>query len=401
MSRRFGKTVSGRGVPACARRDLDELGRFAMFAQLSPSDLEAVAGISRALPFDTGQQIITEGAEADTLYLFVKGNAAVKVSSAEGQQVLIDQVGPGELVGWSAVIEPHVYVASAWTTEPSEVIGIPGDELRALAKANSRIGYQVVKGIGEVMSKRFEKAIGRYDVDELRRFKMFADIDRADLDSIAKITSIEHYETGRELTAEGAPAERMYLFVKGRAAVKVRSPEDSQVLIDEIRPGDLLGWSAAMDPYVYTASSWTTEPSEVIVVPGEDLRRLCESNKRIGYDVGKGIGEVISRRFGQAIGRHGDLLEKDLRAFQGEELVVWDNGELQLTTEAVLIGMGSEDPEVIPLEAVLDVEVQDGCVIFHAHGGDARSPRLDAPERFAALVRDEMLRTRHAHRRRS
>ena len=360
-----------------------------------------MAAISRVLTFDTGRLLITEGATADKLYLCTKGKAAVKVRSAEGQQVLIDQVGPGEMLGWSAVIEPHLYVASAWTTEPSEVVEIPGEELRGLCKTNSRVGYQVVKGIGEVMSKRFGKAIGRYDVDELRRCKIFADLDQADLEAVAKIAHIAECETGEELTTEGAPADRLYLFVKGKAAVKVRSPEDRQVLIDEVAAGDLLGWSAAMEPYVYTASSWTTEPSEVIVITGVDLRGLCEANPHIGYEVGKGIGEVISRRFGHAIGRHGDLLEKDLRAFGGEEQVIWDNGELQLTTEAVLIGMCGESPDVIPLEAVLDVEVRSDCVVFHAHGGDVSSPRLDDPGRLAALVRDEMLLSRHAHRRRA
>jgi hypothetical protein len=45
------------------------------------------------------------------------------------------------------------------------------------------------------------------------------------------------------------------------------------------------------------------------------------------------------------------------------------------------------------------VEVQSGCVVFHIHGGDVCSPPLDDPERLAALVRDEMQRTRYAHRR--
>ena len=155
-----------------------------------------------------------------------------------------------------------------------------------------------------------------------------------------------------------------------------------------------------MEPNVYTASAWTTEPSELIIIPADRLRGLCESNKRMGYQVGRGIGEVIARRFGQAIGARGDLREKDLRAFGGEERVVWDNGELQLTTEAVLIGMDSDSPDVIPLETVFDVEVREGCVVFHVHGGDVVSPPVDDPERLAALTHDAMLRTRYAHRRR-
>ena len=95
----------------------------------------------------------------------------------------------------------------------------------------------------------------------------------------------------------------------------------------------------------------------------------------------------------------GDLREKDVRAFGGPERVVWDNGELQLTTQAVLIGMGTESPEVIPLEALLGVDVDKDRVVFRLHDGDVCSPPLESAEQLAALTQDMMLRTRYAQRR--
>ena len=70
------------------------------------------------------------------------------------------------------------------------------------------------------------------------------------------------------------------------------------------------------------------------------------------------------------MGVRGDLRAKDMRAFDGPERVVWDNGELQLTTEAVLIGMATDSPEVIPLEALQGVDVMDGQVVFRMARGD-------------------------------
>ncbi|MBN1320436.1 MAG: cyclic nucleotide-binding domain-containing protein [Thermoleophilia bacterium] len=399
ISRRFGRVLAGRGGQGIAGRGIDELRQFKIFAELDVADLEAISQIVHVQQFAAGEQVMMEGAEAERLYLFLEGKAAVKVLSPEGQQVLIDEVGPGELLGWGAVMEPHVYAASAWTTEPSELVVVPGDRLRELCEINEHLGYQVIKGVGEVMSRRFGQTIAGHGVAELHQFKIFADLDLAELDSIARVAHIQDFEAGEELITEGAPAERLYLFLRGKAAVKVRS-EGRLVVIDELGPGEVLGWAALMEPNVYTASAWTIEPSELIVVPADRLRELCESNKRMGYRVGKGIGEVINRRFGHAIGMRGDLVEKDLRAFSGEERVIWDGGELQLTTEAVLIGMDSDSPDVIPLETIFDVEVRGDCVVFHVHGGDVRSPPVDDPERLAALTHDAMLRTRYAHRRR-
>lgn len=275
----------------------DTLRQFTIFAELDPTDLDSVAAISQVRQLEAGQELMKEGATAKQLLLLVRGNAEVRAASSAGGEVDLDRLGPGEFLGWNAVIEPYVYVASAWTTEPSEVITIPGDRLRALCDTNMTIGFQVFRALSGVMSRRFGHALGRYGSEELHRFKIFAELDQADLEAVAKISHVKEYPTGQELTTEGEDAGRLYLFLRGRAVVKVHSPEGMEVLIDQVGSGELLGWSATVDPHVYTASSWTTQPSEVIVVPGPELRRLCETNQHIGYAVARGIGEVISRRF--------------------------------------------------------------------------------------------------------
>ncbi len=399
ISKRFGRAVAGRTGQALGGHGIDELHRFKIFAELDLGDLDAIARIAYVREFEAGEELIAEGAPAEQLYLFLKGKAVVKVLGADGGRVPIDELGPGEVLGWGVVMEPHVYTASAWTTEPSEVVIIKGKELRDLCDSNKQLGYAVIKGIGEVMSTRFGQAVRGHGIDELHHFKILKDLDFADLDSIGRIARVRQFDAGVELTTEGAAADELYLFLSGRAAVKVRDPDGRQVLIDEVGAGDILGWSAAMEPYIYTASAWATEPSEAIVVNGDGLRDLCATNKRLGYQVTKGIGEVISRRFGRVVGIHDDLRAKDVRAFEGPERVVWDNGELQLTTQAVLMGMSTKSPEVIPLDALLDVDVENSCIIFRLHDGDVCSPPFDGAEQLAALARDEMLRTRFAQRR--
>jgi CRP-like cAMP-binding protein len=399
ISKRFGRAVAGRSGQALEGHGLDELHQFKIFSELDLGDLDAIASISYVRKYGAGEQLIAEGAAAEQLYLFLEGRAAVKVQQPDGGQVQIDELGPGEVLGWGAVMEPHVYTASAVTTEPCEVILVNGRGLRELCEANKQLGYCVVKGVGEVMSARFGHAVRDHGVDELHRFKILKDLDFGDLDDIGRVSRVREFDIGEQLTTEGAAADELYLVLKGKVTVKVRDPDGRQVLVDEVEAGDVLGWSAAMEPYIYTASSWVTEPCEAIVVNGDGLRTLCNANRQLGYQITKGIGEVISRRFGQAVGVRGELRTKDVRAFSGPERVIWDNGELQLTTQAVLIGMGTKSPDVIPLEALLGVDVENGCAIFRLHDGDVCSPPLDDPDHLAALARDEMRRSRYAQRR--
>lgn len=102
---------------------------------------------------------------------------------------------------------------------------------------------------------------------------------------------------------------------------------------------------------------------------------------------------------GKPLGEYGDLHPKDLRAFSGQERTIWENGELRLTTEAVLIGMDTDAPDVLPLDTLYDVQVEEGCVVLKVKDGPDHYCVLDEPEKLATLIREQMLRPRYAHRR--
>ena len=106
---------------------------------------------------------------------------------------------------------------------------------------------------------------------------------------------------------------------------------------------------------------------------------------------------MITRRFGHAIACEATS-SRGLPASAARS-GIWTTATAA-TTEAVLIGMDGDSPDVIPLETVFDVEIRGDSVVFHVHGGDVCSPPVDDPERLAALTHDAMLRTRYAHRRR-
>lgn len=236
-------------------------------------------------------------------------------------------------------------------------------------------------------------------LDRLREFSIFGGLGPDELAAVAQISRVEDYPAGTRLIEEGAEADRLYLLLTGKVIVRVHTPDGLDGVLDEVTAGEELGWAAVTKPYRYMATGETTEPVEAIVIEGADLRRLAETNHHLGCSIAKETSEIIARRYGRAIESRRDLWGKDLRAFRGMERVVWDNGEIQLTTEAVLFGVDTGSPDVVPLEAVHEVKVEDGCLVLIAMGGDVRSAVLDDPEELAALVRDEVRRSRFPRRR--
>ena len=233
----------------------------------------------------------------------------------------------------------------------------------------------------------------------LFRSRLLDGLDQRELELVAGIATVETYPAGAVLTVEGEAAERLYLVLEGRAVVRVRLPDGSEGILDEVRAGEVLGWSAIMPPYRYTASACAAEEVRALVLRSGELRQLFETNHHLGYCMVSNAGEIVARRYGRAIGGWEDLRDKDLRALHGAERVIWEEEDTQLTTEALILEAGSSSPEVIPLETILGVEVDGDCLVVHAVGGDARSGRLRDPARAACLVNDELRRVRLPHRR--
>lgn len=136
--------------------DREKLKSFKIFRDLNERETELIAGIAREETYELGERIFAEKALATTLYLTLKGKVEIKISGDRGEQVVIDRVGPGEIFGWSAVIEPYTFTAAAWTSEKTKLIALKGERLKELFVKNNHIGYRVIKEIAVVISRRLK-----------------------------------------------------------------------------------------------------------------------------------------------------------------------------------------------------------------------------------------------------
>lgn len=139
----------------------DTLKRADVFLGLNDSDLEIIASLpsSRIATFQTGQILFKAGEEAKDIFVIEEGQIKViaEVSSSDNKTntITIDIVSKGSLLGWSALVRPHLYVLSAVCQKPCKVVIINGNELLSLFEQNCFIGYRVLQGLSQVIGIRF------------------------------------------------------------------------------------------------------------------------------------------------------------------------------------------------------------------------------------------------------
>jgi CRP-like cAMP-binding protein len=107
--------------------------------------------------FAAGQVIFQKGETANRFYLIECGRVALESSTGD-EVVRIDEVGAGDLLGWSWIFPPYVWHFDARAIEPTTAIFLYGTILRQYCDNDPALGYELFKRMSEVMMRRLQAA---------------------------------------------------------------------------------------------------------------------------------------------------------------------------------------------------------------------------------------------------
>ena len=133
-----------------------------LFDSMSDADLERLVAISSPQEWGAGGTIFTEGNPAKDLYVLERGKVALQMNLPSTQpqlakRITVDVATRGEVFGWSAVVQPHIYTLTVVCLESTTGLAIDGFKLRNLLKAEHRIGYEVLSGLIGVVASRLDE----------------------------------------------------------------------------------------------------------------------------------------------------------------------------------------------------------------------------------------------------
>lgn len=136
------------------------LAGFPLFKDVSPDVLEKIAAISEEFSFAKGQTIFREGEKADKLHFLIKGSVALRVNiMTKPESVTVSFLEKSyECFGWSGLVEPHFYTASAYCEEDCKIMTVSGRELLQILAHNTDSGFIVMHRIASLVSDRLRNS---------------------------------------------------------------------------------------------------------------------------------------------------------------------------------------------------------------------------------------------------
>ncbi len=99
-----------------------------------------------------------EGDMADKLYILVDGEVDIQYTLGSGELRTVDTIVPGELLMWSALVEPYKSTAVVTSRQASKVIAMDAEKLRAFCDSDREVANAVLLHLTKLLATRLEGA---------------------------------------------------------------------------------------------------------------------------------------------------------------------------------------------------------------------------------------------------
>lgn len=131
-----------------------------LFRDLSPEVTAKIGELSILQKYQANDVIFREGGRADQVHFLVSGSVVLKVKiMTKPDSVTVSFIGKAyDCFGWSGLVSPHYYTASAICEEESEVLLINGEELLRVLQQHPADGFLVMHRVANLVSDRLRNS---------------------------------------------------------------------------------------------------------------------------------------------------------------------------------------------------------------------------------------------------
>jgi CRP/FNR family cyclic AMP-dependent transcriptional regulator len=128
------------------------LRRYPFFSFMNHDQLREVAMISDEVEYKKGDVLFNSEEKADACFLLMEGSIDLhyvvvdEYDPSLRKEFIVGTINPGELLGISAFVAPHIYTATALAVNDSRLLKIDAVALRKLCRQDTELdcGFQTM-----------------------------------------------------------------------------------------------------------------------------------------------------------------------------------------------------------------------------------------------------------------
>ena len=128
----------------------DALKRVWLFSELADAEIDRVRALARPQRYPARHTIVSQGDESADLFLIIDGRLRVSSCNANGDEVVLAIMGPGEVFGEMALLDGAPRSATVSTLDACQLLVIEAGAFHALLRQMPTLAQSLMK----VMARR-------------------------------------------------------------------------------------------------------------------------------------------------------------------------------------------------------------------------------------------------------
>lgn len=145
----------------------------------------------------------------------------------------------------------------------------------------------------------------------LAEHRFFEGMDESHLRLLSGCASNVRFNNGEMLFRQGEKANTFFLIRHGKVAIEINLQERGSLILQTAGEGEVVGWSWLIPPHRWIFDGRAVEMTRAVALDGECLRRKCDEDHDLGYELLKRFARVITGQLEaarlQLVNIHGPL----------------------------------------------------------------------------------------------
>jgi CRP-like cAMP-binding protein len=126
-----------------------------LFKGLSEQALQALTGRGVERSYEKGDPVFREGDEAKTFHILKHGSVELVMGTQEELCFTVSM--PGQVFGWSALVEPHRYRATARCTSPAQTGEIGREVVDTVVDQYEGVGAIIFRNLSTIVTEKLRR----------------------------------------------------------------------------------------------------------------------------------------------------------------------------------------------------------------------------------------------------
>jgi CRP/FNR family transcriptional regulator len=135
---------------------MQEIRRITVFSTLGEEDLKDLDDFFTTEEYGKKDSIFSEGDPSDWLYGVLEGKVKITKLSAEGKEIILEVISPGDVFGAIAVMRGFPYPANAVAMEDTRLLKISRNNFLRILDGYPSVMYCMMQNIGDRMKGSHE-----------------------------------------------------------------------------------------------------------------------------------------------------------------------------------------------------------------------------------------------------